>query len=193
MKRFKKYLFLLVPAMLFMGAFVKAQSINGDTIFVDAKAEIAIRFPSMPSSFYTIPADAPYNFKTMGTGFTIIAKSKNTKAAPLVVIEGKRTHHFLLVYKKDINYNDPNEIDLDYSSIKKLKAHIKQEKDLEKDYNKVIKDADKAFKKEDYVNAKALYTKALGLLNRSWPAEQIKKINTLIANQDPGKKGKKNK
>jgi tetratricopeptide (TPR) repeat protein len=106
---------------------LKAQlRINGDTIFVNAEAEVAVRFPSLPQSFSTIPSNAPYNFKTLGTGFTIIAKSENTKPAPLMVSEGGRDHRFIIAFKKDINYDNEAELDYDYSTTKKLEQHIKQ-------------------------------------------------------------------
>ena len=102
-------------------------SISGDTIFVNAEVEVRIRFPSLPSSFYTAPTNAPFNFKTIGKGFTIIAKSDNTKPATLFVTEGKREHRFIISFKKKIDFNNQDEIDYDYSSKKKLKRHIKQE------------------------------------------------------------------
>ena len=105
-KYLKKYLFLL---LLFLAAGiykVQAQEINGDTIYVNAEAEVMVRFPTLPSYFNTTPSNAPYNFKTAGTGFTIIAKAEKTKPAPLVVNEGGRTHKFLIVFKKNIDYNN---------------------------------------------------------------------------------------
>lgn len=128
-KYVNRYSFLL---MLFIGTgiqLVSAQkySISGDTIFVNADVEVRIRFPSLPSSFYTVPSNAPYNFKTVGKGFTITSKSGNTKPATLFVIEGKRNHRFILAFKKKIDYSNEDDIDYDYSSKKKLKRHIKQE------------------------------------------------------------------
>jgi len=104
---------------------VQGQEISGDTIYVNAEAEIMVRFPSMPTFFNTIPSDAPYNFKTAGTGFTIISKTEKTKPAPLMVTEGGRNHKFLLVFKKNIDYNNDAEMDYDYSSTKKLEQHIR--------------------------------------------------------------------
>ena len=66
-----------------MGVTVSGQTINGDTIYVDATAEIALKFPSKLTNFYTIPADAPYNLKSLGNGFTISAQKKNTKPESL--------------------------------------------------------------------------------------------------------------
>ncbi|MEO7263807.1 MAG: hypothetical protein ABIW38_02790 [Ferruginibacter sp.] len=106
---------------------LKAQlRINGDTIFVNAEAEIVVRFPSLPQSFSTIPSNAPYNFKSLGTGFTVTAKSENTNPSTLLVSEGGRDHRFIIAFKKDINYNIEAEIDYDYSTTKKLEEHIKQ-------------------------------------------------------------------
>ena len=188
MKCINPYFIFFTLLVLFINLNVKAQSINGDTIYVDAKAEIAVRFPSMPSSFYTIPADAPYNIKTLPTGFTIIAKKKNAAPTPLFVTESKRTHNFILVFKKNIDYTNLKETDYDYSTVKKLKERVKQQEDREKKYNETIKSADKLFQTEDYIIAKELYSQALGLLNKPWPKEQIEKINKLLKK----KKQKKN-
>ena len=100
-------------------------NIDGDTIFVNTEAEIMVRFPNLPSFFNTVPSNAPYNFKTAGTGFTITAKAERTKPAPLFVNEGGRNHKFTLVFKKNINYNNDAEIDYDFSTVKKLEQHIK--------------------------------------------------------------------
>ncbi len=94
-------------------------NIEGDTIFVNTEAEIMVRFPTLPTFFNTVPSNAPYNLKTAGTGFTITAKAEKTKPAPLFVIEGGRNHKFLLVFKKNINYNNDSEMDYDFSTVKK--------------------------------------------------------------------------
>jgi hypothetical protein len=181
MKYIKPCLFLCTLLLICIN--VKAQSINGDTIYVDAKAEIAVRFPSMPSNFYTIPANAPYNIKTLSTGFTIIAKKKNTPPVPLFVTESKRTHNFILVFKKNIDYTNVKETDYDFSTTKKLKERVKQLETREKKYEETIEAADKLFKNEDYIIAKQFYAQALGLLNKEWPKEQIAKINKLLKKQ----------
>lgn len=106
---------------------LQAQELNidGDTIFVNTEAEIMVRFPNLPTFFNTVPSNAPYNFKTAGTGFTITAKAERTKPAPLFVNEGGRNHKFLVVFKKNINYNNDAEIDYDFSTVKKLEQHIR--------------------------------------------------------------------
>jgi hypothetical protein len=180
MKRIKQYAYFLPVFLAFIQASVKAQSINGDTIYVDSKAEIRLEFPSKQTDFYLIPSDAPYNLKTLSKGFTIIAKKKNTAPAQLSVIENKRTHRLTIAYKKNINYDDPKETYYDYSTLKKLKERVKELEEREKKYNDLISNADKLMQTEDYINAKLFYTQALGLLNRPWPTEQIKKINKLI-------------
>ena len=175
----KRYLFFFSICLILQGE-AKGQEIKGDTIYVDATAEIALRFPSMPTSRYTIPADAPYNFTSLGNGFTIKAKKKNTKSVPLFVTEDKRTHRFFIVYKKNIDYNNLKETEYDYSTVKKLKEHVKQVEDKEKHYNEAIAAADKAFEGKDYVSAKEHYTKALAIFNRAWPKDQLKKCNKKI-------------
>ena len=106
---------------------LQAQELNidGDTIFVNTEAEIIVRFPTLPTFFNTVPSNAPYNFKTAGTGFTITAKAEKTKPAPLFVNEGGRNHKFLVVFKKNINYNNDSEMDYDFSTVKKLEQHIR--------------------------------------------------------------------
>lgn len=192
-----KYLFLL---MLFLAACiykVQAQEINGDTIYVNAEAEVMVRFPTLPTYFNTTPSNAPYNFKTAGTGFTIIAKSEKTKPAPLVVNEGGRTHKFLIVFKKNIDYNNDAEMDYDYSTTKKLEQHIREsagnkqivqatnddkkskkpkkgneEENSSASYYVLLEEGDKNMKQKDYAAAKQNFEKAQKLR----PGDQIPKL-----------------
>ncbi len=122
------YRFLLLLMFSSMGICPsQAQELNidGDTLFVNTEAEIMVRFPTLPTFFNTVPSNAPYNFKTAGTGFTITAKAEKTKPAPLFVNEGGRNHKFLVVFKKNINYNNDSEMDYDFSTVKKLEQHIR--------------------------------------------------------------------
>ena len=169
--------FLII--LLLINNCTKAQSINGDTIYVDSKTVVAVRFPSLPSTFYTNPADAPYNLITLPTGFTIIAKKKNTAPATLTVTEGKRTHNFVIFYKKDLDHTNLSETDYDFSTVKKLKQHVKEREEREKKYNEMVESADKLFEQQDYENAKVSYSQALLILSRPWPADQLKKITKL--------------
>ncbi|MCB0710340.1 MAG: hypothetical protein KDC15_13225 [Chitinophagaceae bacterium] len=176
---------------------VLAQEINGDTIYVNAEAEVMVRFPSMPTYFNTTPSNAPYNFKTAGTGFTIIAKAEKTKPAPLVVNEGGRTHKFLIVFKKNLDYNNDAEMDYDYSTVKKLEMHIRENENKKQvvqssnddkknnkakkgnedennssGYYALLETGDKYLKQKDYNNAKQYFEKAQKLR----PDDQIPKI-----------------
>lgn len=175
MKSVKQYAVFLAIIFLFIMSEAKAQAINGDTIYVDAKTVVAVRFPSLPTNFYTNPPDAPYNLVSLPTGFTIIAKKKNTDPVDLFVIENKRTHKFIIVYKK--NSDAAKVSDYDFSTVKKIKERIKQIEDRDKKYNEAIAAADKFYNESDYENAKMSYTTALSILNRPWPKEQIAKIN----------------
>jgi hypothetical protein len=178
MKWVKQYaVFSGILVLLFLKSEVKAQAINGDTIYVDAKTVVAVRFPSLPTNFYTNPPDAPYNLISLPTGFTIIAKKKNTPPADLFVIENKRTHKFIIVYKKPVAGENAKDSDYDFTTVKKLKERVKQMEERDKKYNEAIAAADKLYQANDYENAKTFYTAALGLLNRPWPKEQIKNIN----------------
>jgi hypothetical protein len=177
MKRFKQYAVFLSLGLLLVKSEIKAQEINGDTIYVGAKTVVAVRFPSLPTNFYTNPPDAPYNLISLPTGFTIIAKKRNTDPADLFVIENKRTHKFIIAFKKQTDLTSPNDSDYDFSTVKKIKERIKQIEEKDKKYSETIAAADKLYNEQDYVNAKILYTTALGILNRAWPKEQILKIN----------------
>ncbi len=181
MKWVKQYagLFLCL-GLLILNVEIIAQNINGDTIYVDAKTVVAVRFPSLPSNFYTNPPDAPYNLITLPTGFTIIAKKKQTDPAELFVIENKRTHKFIIVNKKEVAGANPKNTDYDFSTVKKLKERVKKLEDRDKKYNEAVATADKYYNQEDYENAKIYYTTAVDLLNRPWPKEQLTKINKLL-------------
>ena len=176
MKWSKLYAILLSVCLLFIKYETKAQAINGDTIYVDAKTVVAVRFPSLPTNFYTNPPDVPYNLISLPTGFTIIARKKNTPPAELFVIENKRTHRFIIFNKKSTE-DDSKNSDYDFSTTKRIKERVKQLEERDKKYNEAIATADKLYNAEDYENAKIQYSTALGLLNRAWPKEQILKIN----------------
>lgn len=169
MNRYRKqYIFVMLLLAGSCFQFVKAQELNitGDTIYVNAEAEVMVRFPTLPTFFNTVPSNAPYNFKTAGTGFTISAKTERTKPAPLFVTEGGRNHKFVIMFKKNIDYNNDAEIDYDYSTTKKLEQHIRDvasSKIKENQKNNVLADAkkEKKNKKEDKEENKAMNYYAL--------------------------------
>ena len=195
MKLFNKYPFFLTLLITGISTQAKAQAINGDTIYVNTQVEVAVRFPTMPSNFYTNPIDAPYNFKTLSNGFTISAKSKKAKPSPLFVTEGKRVHHFLLMYKKDINYNNLAETDLDYSTVKKLEEHIGQksaEQEINNKYITVIAEAKANLDQKKYVAAKDGYTQALLLKpNDPLAKKQLEKATKLLDAENKKKEKQK--
>jgi len=126
MKKFIEKVFCLSALAIGLLTVAKGQNIAGDTIFVNAEAEVAIKFPARLSNFYTSPNNAPYNLKSLSSGLTVNAKSEDTKPAFLYVTEGGRTHHFVVAFKKDINYDNDAELFLDYGTVKKLDQHVKQ-------------------------------------------------------------------
>lgn len=182
MKCIKQYAAFVGFSLLLVNTSIKAQEINGDTICVDAKTEVALRFPSRPTNYYTNPPDAQYNLITLPKGFTIRAKKKNTAPADLIVIENGRTHKFVIVYKQP----DANSIkvsDYDFSTVKKIKERLKQLENQEKKYNDAIAAADKLYNEEKYEEAKTLYTNALNIYKKPWPKDQILKINKELKKQ----------
>ncbi len=160
-----------------------AQSLNitGDTIFVNAEAEIQVDFPTRPKTFSAVPTNAAYNLKSVGTGVNIIAKAENTRPATLLVSEGGRNHRFIIVFKKDINYSNDAELFYDYSTEKKLEQHIRDitsrkppepEKpsvkpgpttppaDNSSDYYTLLEQGEREFKQENLAAAKLSFEKA---------------------------------
>ncbi|MEO7306577.1 MAG: hypothetical protein ABIR78_13840 [Ferruginibacter sp.] len=206
MKIFKgRFIFLLFLLSGISTYDTHAQDLNisGDTIYVNAEAEIMVRFPTLPTFWNTVPSNAPYNFKTAGNGFTIIARTEKPKPspAPLFVNEGGRTHKFIIVFKKNIDYNNDAEMDYDYSTTKKLEQHIrdvaiirvttkkspepvnedptktkKSKKDKEEEntavtYYVLLEEGDNYIKLKDYSAAKSSFEKA----QKMRPADQIPK------------------
>ena len=176
MKWGKQYAFLLGLGLLFIKAEIKGQAINGDTIFVDSKTVVAVRFPSLPTNWYTNPPEVLYNLISLPTGFTIIAKKKNTPPAELFVLENKRIHRFIIVNTKPpVGFSRIT--DYDFSTVKKIKERVMQMEDSDKKYLNAIAMADKLYNEEKYEEAKIFYTAALNMYKRPWPKDQISKIN----------------
>src|SRR5688572_25793018 len=116
MTKFIEKVFCLSALIVGAVPFAQSQNIAGDTIFVNAEAEVAIKFPAKLSNFYTSPNNAPYNLKSLSSGLTVNARTENTKPAFLYVTEGGRTHHFVVAFKKDINYDNDAELFFDYGT-----------------------------------------------------------------------------
>ncbi|MEO8961529.1 MAG: hypothetical protein ABI325_06595 [Ginsengibacter sp.] len=222
MKNYEKHIIFLIVLIIGINVSpVNAQEIKGDTIFVNAEAEVLVRFPTLPDFFNTIPSNAPYNFKTAGTGFTVIAKTENTKPAPLTVSEGGRTHHFILVFKKNINYDNDAELDYDYSTVKKLEQHIKEtgsgsgmkteiakgndpkgkagkasgsDQNKTSGYYALLEDGENNYKQQLYQQAKLNFEKALALRpDDILPKQMIEKVTLKIAEQEKAVEQEKNK
>ena len=154
----KQYCTHILVVLLFLAAGVHAQSITGDTIYVNTKMEVSVSFPSRVSDFYTNPVDAPYNIKTFNdrSATTISAKNKNTLPASLTVVEGKRTHLFFIVFKKNISFSNTQETHLDYSTMQKLEDHVKQvaaSRALDKKYTVLKTSAENNIEQKKYKEA----------------------------------------
>ncbi len=215
MTNYIKQCFLLLLLFMLIGiqmSYAQDLEIAGDTIYVNAEAEVMVRFPTLPTFFNTIPSNAPYNFKTAGTGFTIIAKTERTKSAPLLVTEGGRNHKFVIVFKKNIDYNNDAEMDYDYSTTKKLEQHIrdqasakmivsknpeasgKETKKSKKDksaentaanYYALLEQGDMNIKQQDYTSAKLNFEKAATLRpNDQIPKQRLDEIRIRLADKE---------
>ena len=98
-----------------------------DTIYVNEKLSISVRFPNIPSHWYWNPEQPPYDIESIpNSGFTVGSRTKFTPAAHLYVTVVKRSLHFLVMYKKNIDYEDYTQTDYDFTSLKKIDDRIKQ-------------------------------------------------------------------
>lgn len=104
---------------------VKAQAlnINGDTIFVNTKAEVLLVFPTLPTSFTMVPVNIKYRIWDSPSGINLIAQSEDYQPVTLLITEAQRRHRFILVYKQG---NSNTKFFYDYSTEKKLAQHISE-------------------------------------------------------------------
>lgn len=72
-----------------------------------------------------------------------------------------------------------------YKEASDLLAEAEAEKKKRADYDRLVADADKSFGREDYNEAKALYTEARNLIaEETYPMDQLQKIKTILAEQE---------
>jgi hypothetical protein len=158
-------------SLLFLCSFIllhersEAQNIRGDTIHVDTKSVVAIVFPSSPTKAELSAMDGSYEVNGIGKkSLSIIAKKNEAKDQTLEVTEGKRNHLFVLAYKDGSPARS-----VDWSNIKKLKAHVEENK---RNASKVLLEAD------------ALYKQTLGNVNdeRAWEkvVDKYQQLTNLI-------------
>ena len=191
-------------------------NINDDTIFVNTKTEIQLVFPTLPTSFSTIPTNTQYRIWDSPTGINLIAQSENYSPVTLSVTEAQRNHRFILIFKKD----NTNTLFYDYSTEKKLAQHIKEtafskpigpikpEKKKQKkeitvaepvdksaNYNALVEQGDRDMMLENYQNARLSFEKAHALQpNEVIPLRRLEAViiklaeKEKIAQQDTNKK-----
>ena len=193
---FRKFSFPILLCLVLLCHTAGSQSIKGDTIYVNTEVEVAVRFPELLENYYTIPNKSDINIKSLGNGFTLTAKNKFARAITLFVIEGSRNHHFFLLFKKDINYYTLGEIDYDFSTTKKLEAHVKQkiaEREAMGNYTDIITKAKASLDAKNYSEAVEGYKKALTLMpNDGYVQKQLDKATKLL-NSGNKKKDKQSK
>ncbi len=135
---YKKGFFFLTLLVVFTKLTAIAQPLL-DTIYVNERASVSVRFPTLPDSYRKNPEKAPYDIATIAQiGFTVSTNLKNSPPADLYVTLGKRYLHFLIMYKKNLNYNE--ESDHDYTSYKKIDNLLEERENGQK--NPVVKNAD---------------------------------------------------
>jgi hypothetical protein len=94
-------------------------------------------------------------------------------------------------YQKGINsYSDALDIMDDQAVVEKRAqaekklAAINMSMEFADQYNAIIAEADKAFSKKEYPEARVLYQKAFGVIAEDYPKDQIKEIDRLILEQE---------
>ena len=166
---------------------VNGQSITGDTLFINNKVEISVRFPSSIQSFTVNPLDAQVNSRSMANTIYLNAKSNKMESASLTVAEGNRNHQFYLVYKKNISINNPGELSVDFSTTAKIDDRNRQKTAMAAVANNTFRFlsltvAAKQFTdQKKYKEAKDSYEQAL-LLKPDDPGvvKGLKKVNKLL-------------
>lgn len=121
----KTYISTLLFSLILINK-TSAQNINGFTIFASTKARISINFYSSVTNYEFVEKSGPSTYsvrKLTDKMVSIDAKKETTDTFTLRIIEGKRMHKFYIVYK---NIIQDDEIDRDYSDLKKLANLIKQ-------------------------------------------------------------------
>ena len=126
MKLYKRNIVLLfIYAVAF---FLKgnSQNISGDTIFINRSLTYTIVLPTVPTSFSTIPDNTSYKIKPEKSFIVVTTEKEIFSPAILKISEGGRVHNFTIIYKKEIDFSDPNIGIKDYPTIKKLKARFNE-------------------------------------------------------------------
>jgi len=166
---------------------VKGQSITGDTLFINNKVEISVRFPSTISTFTINPLDAQVNRRSMDNTLYLNAKSNQMESASLSLAEGGRNHQFYLVYKKNIPISNPDALNIDYSTTAKIEDRNRQKAAADAVVNNKFRflsltaAAKQYVGQKKYKEAKDSYEQAL-LLKPNDPGvvKELKKVNKLL-------------
>src|SRR3954467_13531914 len=96
--------------------------IKGDSVFATNQFPIQIKFPSNNiEAVFTDPnALGSYKVDKVGASVNIQGKIDSGKNYALVVNEGKRSHTFIICFKKDLDANNIDNAIHDYSTVKLL-------------------------------------------------------------------------
>jgi hypothetical protein len=121
----KIFIFFLLATVGLQSA--QAQNLQGKKIYVTDKDEVMLEFksPITQSSFIERGADTIFEQKFTNNRFILISsKYPSFKTVTLRVVEGKNTHHFLIVNKEKL---DPDsETSYDFSTKEKLEQEIRK-------------------------------------------------------------------
>jgi len=177
-----------ISAFFFMIALwqgqVDGQSITGDTLYINNKVEISVRFPASIENFSFNPMDAPLNIRSQNNVIYLSAKVNRMESAGLSVIEGGRNHQFFLLFKKNINISNIAEYNLDYSTTSKIEERNRQKSAVSNNKFRflTLTAAAKQFvDQKKYKEAKDSYEQALQIKpGDPVVVKELKKVNKLL-------------
>lgn len=166
----------------FIFAIMVARSQNSviDTIYTNERISVAVKFPSEILNFRTIPEPTHYQIRSLPEQkqLTVGTDSRNTGPEHIYILLKKRTLHFLIAYKKNIDFNDDRQTIYDYSSYDKIDAKMEAKNDdapvatkstgsvnnkgngEAEDYHGIIEKGYQEFKQQHYEAALGYYEKA---------------------------------
>ncbi len=204
------YLFILISHQ---HLFAQNQGINGLKIFVSKNDITTLLFHSeVTKSYFGEIDNCPYTVNRLAatpTSIPLQTKKQKEVTDPnpytLFVIEGPRTHKFIIVYKDDIDYKDQEKDFTDLKQIDKINKQISDNTPVQKPQNnpsvsskdsdastpesshlyvlRLLSDADKAKKNQQFDDAKTKYEQALQIEpDNNYAQSQLQEVNKQIEN-----------
>lgn len=150
-----------------------------DTIYTNERISVAVKLPSEILNIRTLPEPSRYQIRSLPEQrqLTVGTDSRNTGPEHIFILLKKRTVHFLIAYKKNIDFNDDRQTIYDYSSYDQIDNKLEAKnntapvqnttsqknaadtKDAD-DYHSIVEKGYQEFKLQHYEAALGYYEKA---------------------------------